>query len=322
MDSLTSIRPSFTTAQRPALTRQTAVAADTFESSGHYSAPAPSYKDMLQVVRMGAGSSGGQLPGKYVQGEGAIDSRADRHVGAARNYSKQHANERVDWNHPNQALHHLSQVDGQKSTKYDEDRCGAAVLVAGAVLNGPKHFQQGLDNVLNRASNLEATTAENAKMQGQNEELNRAMETLEKLRDKDPKKLTNGEMEKIQDSIYVIANVDQQLNPSGNDFEPGYGGSGLSSAAMKTYSKLLWDGQTPKMNGRDLHIEQVQGGKVDHFVLADGNHVAFNPWPEKTGAAYSRGADGDGARITSGPLPSEGGWARRTQMPNVELPVR
>lgn len=151
------------------------------------------------------------MPGKYVQGEGAIDSRADRHVSAARNYSKQHANERVDWNYPNQALHHLSQVDGEKGTKYDEDRCGAAVL------NGPKHFQQGLDNVLNRASNLEAITAENAKMQGQNEELNRAMETLEKLPDKDPNKLTNAEMEKIQDSVYVIANVDQQLNPSGND---------------------------------------------------------------------------------------------------------
>lgn len=85
------------------------------------------------------------------------------------------------------------------------------------MLNGPKHFQQGLDNVLNRASNLEAITAENAKMQGQNEELNRAMETLEKLPDKDPNKLTNAEMEKIQDSVYVIANVDQQLNPSGND---------------------------------------------------------------------------------------------------------
>lgn len=327
MDSLHFLQmPSLPNyAQRPLVKPAATVGSDRFEFSVGDAAPAPGFKDMLKLfqpeARMGHGSAGGQLPGNYVQGEGAVDARADEFRDAARAYSKKHGGERVDWAHPSKALHHVSQVDGQKGTKYDEDRCGGAVLVAGAVLTGPENFQKGLDNVLNRASALDSLT-DNDKMAGQNEALGKAMATLEAMHDKNPKKLTNADLEKIQDAVYVVANVDQQLNPQGNDFEPGYGGSGLSSAAMKTYSKLLWNGQTPKMDGREVHIEQLQGAQVDHFVLAEGNNVAFNPWPEKSGAAYSRGADGDGARITSGTPSAQGGEVRRTRMPAVELPVR
>lgn len=259
---------------------------------------------------MGGGPTGQNLPGKYTKGAGAVDVRSDDFQAAGRKHAKKHANERIDWDNPGKALNNLAQIDGNGKTKYDAVRCGAATLLAGSVLQGPETFQAGLGKVLDRAMAVEGKYADLEGGQNHYEDVSSAIDVISKYQERDPKKLTNGQMAELQDAVYTVANADQQLNPEGTAFEPETRGvEGLATGTMKQYSTLMWGGESPKMDGKPLQIQFLEGAKVGHFVLGDNQGVAFNPWPDKDGSAYTRSVDGVGAKITN-TTPTQEGYVK------------
>ena len=240
----------------------------------------------------------------------------DPNIAAARKAAAASANTAVDWKHPEKTLDKMSQIDSDSDVNAggnDAVRCGAATLVAGAVLLGPEKFQKGLNKVVDRAEKVAkaydklADGFERHNMPDQAAQartdaqaVRDAEQTIQSRVDSDPKSLNLADLSQIQDNVYKVAQYDQQLTTDGMvNMDPVAQSPYLSTGAMVTYRDLMWGGSTPKMGGEKVqidHIDNQAGG--GHFVLAgkDGK-VAYNPWPDSDGTAFSRGVDGDGARV-------------------------
>ncbi|TNE46002.1 MAG: hypothetical protein EP343_24860 [Deltaproteobacteria bacterium] len=157
--------------------------------------------------------------------------------------------------------------------------------------------------------------------------LRRSLSTVEELQGRDPSTLTHGDLQRLQEATYQIAILDQRTNSDGNysmALEAGQNmpdtpeavqealnnGNAptqdpyLTTGTLQTYRDLMWGSERPQMEGRNLDLNWVSNdNNGGHFVLADtdgganGRSVAYNPWPEADGTAYSRSVDGAGVRI-------------------------
>lgn len=253
-------------------------------------------------------ASVGRGPGGGTQGT-SVGATQDKGFYVGIFEAAKNGDQLVDWKNPAAALDKMTQIDARTDTIADQVRCGAATLVAGAVLRGPEQFQEGLSNVLNRADalNEQLTTSSKGatgaaaefgqKMQG---EIEHGMKTLEKYERRDPKTLTYKEMAEIQEAVYVIARNDQRTGAGARTVDPDDSKHQyLLTDTMGEYGKLMWGDKAPKMGGQKLEtywVDNQKGG--GHFVLGDKNgQVYYNPWPDEDGTAYSRGVDGKGAVI-------------------------
>jgi hypothetical protein len=253
---------------------------------------------------------------------GALGAQ-DPAVPAARRQAKKVQSEKIDWKNPEKTLEQFTQFEA-KAGNSDAVRCGAAVVVAGALLKGPTQFQGGLGAVAARASNVAAkysdlsiaaraeagrTTDPRQKARliayaDQADEFAKAADAAsEKLfayADKNPKSLTQKDLQTITEAVYRAANVDQRLNgPRTFDNATDQQSQYLQSGAVKTYAELMWGSGDASLAGSTVkpsYVENGQGG--GHFVLtqADGK-VAYNPWPQADGTAFVRAKDGDGAKV-------------------------
>ncbi len=235
---------------------------------------------------------------------------ADPNVAAARRHAASMDGKKVDWAHPAKALEHLTQVDsgrGAQAGGNDAIRCGAATLMAGTVLLGPGQFQAGLAAVVCRADafagklrDMEAhwPAGPGGELAA---EVDKASKTLNELALKDPRTLTYGDMKKGQEALYVIANVDQRLSANGKRIDMTHAADYLTTGALTTYQDLLWGGKTPTMNGEPLQqmlVENPTGAA--HFVLTNKKgEMAFNPWPDRDGTAFTRAVDGKGPTVSA-----------------------
>ncbi len=157
--------------------------------------------------------------------------------------------------------------------------------------------------------------------------LRRSLATVEELQGRDPSTLTHGDLQRLQEATYQIAILDQRTNSDGNysmALEAGQNmpdtpeavqealntGNAptqdpyLTTGTLQTYRDLMWGSERPQMGDRTLDLNWVSNdNNGGHFVLADtdggsnGRSVAYNPWPEADGTAYSRSVDGAGVRI-------------------------
>jgi hypothetical protein len=287
-------------------------------------APRVAAQKMLeQVVELAATPIAGKAAAKvlghaladqFTPGKGlGTQGLADPNVAAAARKAAEVAEQKVDWRNPAAALDKMAQIDANASDGNDPVRCGAATLMAGAVLLGPDKFQKGLQKVLDRAEKV-ATAYEKLADQAERhgnpqlatkaralaDECRGAAEAMMPLVDSDPKSLTHGDLARIQDTLYTIAGIDQRLTANGRfNTNPVAQSAYLMTDAVVTYRDLMWGRAQPKMGGEKVHVEWVDNqNNGGHFVLADRRgKVAYNPWPDADGTAFSRGVDGPGPRI-------------------------
>lgn len=258
------------------------------------------------------GMASGKSSPKEGTGTGVLGPR-DPHAAVAAKRSAKIANKKVDWKNPGAALGQMSQFDGKLDQGgTDPVRCGAAVIIAGGVLKGPEKFQEGISNVLNRASDLgvklEAGVAgarggPQRLFTSMNKDVNKAMDILEKYEQKDPKSYTYGDMSKMQDALYLIAKADQRLGGNNRQVDPNENKHQyLLTDSVGEYSKLMWGSGAPKQDGKSVSIYRIdnqQGG--GHYVLGDRRgSVTYNPWPDQDGSAFSSSVDGRGPSIVNG----------------------
>lgn len=266
----------------------------------------------VQLGTVAAGTTAAQAPaaGTNIGAQGPNDPV----VPAATAHARKVANQKVDWKHPENALRQLSQFDG-KAEKGGSDpvRCGAAVVVAAGILNGPVAFKAGLERIVLRADDVSAKLEslsrrdpESAKAQlagNAKKNVEKAIGVLDRYSQMSAEKLTNGDMSKIQDAIYSIAHADQLIEMDGSNVSTARANNEyLSTSAMGEYYKLMTGAEAPLHNGKTVQPYHVTDGNGHgHFVLADeqGN-VAYNPWPEANGKAFSRSAGGAGPKIVGG----------------------
>lgn len=282
---------------------------------------------------------GNALRGTGLSGGTGAQGLNDPNVTPARQHARQVQGQRVDWNNRAGILDNMSQIDSNQGVHQggnDAVRCGAASLVAGSVLQGPQNFQQGLGRVHSRGQRLLQQLQNSSTYQDQNGNsqsvtpgvrsalnsgvvgpLRQSLQTIQTLQGRDPSTLTNGDMNRLQEAMYQVAIVDQRTTASGQysvaqerigATPPSTRNDFLTTGTMQTYRDTMWGGQSPQMNGRSLDINWISNGQGGgHYVLADnqpssrtgGRMVAFNPWPESDGTAFSRGVDGGGVSVRS-----------------------
>jgi hypothetical protein len=207
----------------------------------------------------------------------------DPNVAAAQTKAAATANDKVDWRHPEKALDKMSQIDGNQEHNVDGNdtvRCGAATLVAGAVLLGPQKFEKGLNNVINRAEKVArsyeklADGFEARGMHGHAEQARKDAETvrdsanhLQARVDDGAKNLTQADLSKVQEDVYKIAEYDEQLTSTGMLNQDAVAVSPyLSAGAINTYRDLMWGNSTPKMGGEKLQIDWVDNQQSARVV--------------------------------------------------------
>lgn len=263
----------------------TAQPVDRVSRGGRVEAGPPSYQQMLAAS----------------VGRGAADTVDQGTVAAGRREAQAHQDVLVDWRNPAQTLNQLTQIDSDQGVQKggdDQDRCGAAALVAGTVLLGPERLQQAARAVAARGTLL----VDACHRMGAREalpKLQEAVNFLQELAQLPPDKLKVGDLHRMQQAVYVIANLDHNLATKSRN-------SGLSSWTLKDYRERMWGQDRPTLGGKPLDVFIVKtpsnGG---HFVLADshGRHdLAYNPWPQDDGTAYARGVDGPTRRGVNGHL--------------------
>lgn len=264
-------------------------APDSWAPGGHEPGP-PKYADLLAA-------------GRGAQGHGAstVDPAT---VGAGRRDAQAHENDPVNWRDPSQTLKHLTQVDSDQGVQKggdDQDRCGAAALVAGTVAMGPDKVKSAARAVAERGSALmprvqEAIRGQSPGSPGHSnalrsfQALQQSLAVLQSVSALPPQKFTVGTLQQMQQAVYVVANLEQNL--IGRESESV---SGLGSFVLEDYRQRMWGSDRPRLGGRqqDVYVVQTPGGG-GHFVLADGKgRVGYDPWPQPYGLS------GAGQRISS-----------------------
>lgn len=266
-------------------------------------------------------------------GGGILEGLNDPSVAVARRRAQAVDGQRINWSNPEQAIDNMSQIDSNRSLNEggnDSVRCGTASLLAGSVLQGREEFTQGLHNIHRRAdavlgryrsleqfrmrdgSSISASTPQGrAYRDAMVEQLSNATNTVERFAG-NTSAMTYGQMHELQEAVYTVAVLDQRLagdNRSYLDRDQAINNGTLTTGTMRTYRDLAWSGRNPRMNGQELDMFWVstenpnpteRGG---HYILANrtagsnGREVAFNPWPEENGTAFSRTHDGRGVVV-------------------------
>ncbi|MBL8950227.1 MAG: hypothetical protein JNK82_05600 [Myxococcaceae bacterium] len=277
-------------------------------------------------------------------GTGAL-GEADPNVATARTVASEHARDRVFGEGVDRAeiLNHLGQIDsgtGNEAGGNDAIRCSAASLVAGNVLMGPESTASAMERVEGRGRALlqqyeelrtdvgetEGTdSAAYRELSSHIDELRASQDTLASLRAIPSGDLRVEDLHRFQEALYTQALFDQRLQSTDTgDVYTTIDGDMLTTGTMQTYRDVMWgEGVRPEMNGRSLdafYVNNESGG--GHFVLADetagadgGRSIGFNPWPDDDGTAFSRAADGEGARV----VPESGTYVEGSQLRGLDV---
>ncbi len=281
-------------------------------------------------------------------GTGAL-GLADPSVAAARTVAQEHARDRVfgEGIDRGAALNHLGQIDsdrGGEAGGSDAIRCSTSSLVAGAVLLGPDATERAIDAVQERGRGLLQQYREVQTLVGEESgvdsteyreltahihELEASQDALASLSATPAGDLRVEDLHRLQETVFTQALYDQRLQVGTVDGEPRdlyttIDGPMLTTGTMQTYRDVMWgDGVRPEMNGERLDaffVDNEAGG--GHFVLAneaageDGSRsIAFNPWPDADGTAFTRASDGEGARV----VPESGRYVEGSRLRGVDV---